>query len=489
MTRSMLSSIVIGACLHAACAPLEDEQSEELLATAQQAFTGTEDMLNSCSPSPSSFYRLPFGPGSGFTLDQGNWDDPGAKHTASDGQAQSYSYDFLAPVGTEVRAARAGRVAFVHSAQSINTTVPYTAPGDPDLERGEGNLVVIRHLDDTAAAYAHLQQDQVFVREGEYVPRGRVIALSGNTGHSFAPHLHFDVHPSFTDWDSWVNTMKIRFQDANHTCWRPLVGNSLASNNTVTSVPLSALMQPGTGTQSFLAGMELDDFLAAWVDLGTSSPAQYMKDFDTYLEGGVRRYAGVFGPGSAGQSFFPGLTYQQLRDKRTELANAPTKQVMITFDTYMDGSTRRFDALFGPGTADQDFKGGLTQSDFVDEWIAQGLLGRDMITFQVYPSGGQMRYAGLFGTGNLGQHFVSNKTYQQFYDLWIALGQQSPPAYMRAFRIYNEGGQTRYAGLFGPGQGGQGFHPGRTFDTLASEWTTAQKVYNAGLVTVVTTAE
>jgi murein DD-endopeptidase MepM/ murein hydrolase activator NlpD len=129
----------------------------------------------------ASFYRLPFGSELGWSLGNGNWDDPNknARHEQVDGAAQSYSYDFghVNGEGQRVRAARGGRVAFVNSTQSINTVQQPNAPG----ARGEGNIVVLRHLDGTASAYAHLQQGKVFVEEGEYLSRGRVIALSGNT--------------------------------------------------------------------------------------------------------------------------------------------------------------------------------------------------------------------------------------------------------------------------------------------------------------------
>ncbi|WP_438019902.1 M23 family metallopeptidase [Sorangium sp. So ce315] len=487
MIKDISPVILATLLLQTACVALGDEPTEEPLAAAAEALTptGVEDRLNTCASTPDSFYRLPFSPGSSFIVNVGNWDDPGGRHDTVDGAAQSYSYDFNMPVGTKIRAARAGRVAFLRETQTANTT---DSMPDPPGTRGEGNIVVIRHVDGTAAAYAHLQANQVFVTEGEYVPRGRVIALSGNTGNSFGPHLHFDVHPSFTTWDAWVPTMKIRFQDANHTCWRPQVGNTLASNNTVTSKIFSALLGPGTGVQSFLAGMETDDFIAAWLDLGASAPLLDMKDFDTYLEGGTRRYSGVFGPGSGGQAFFYGLTGAELASKRVELANATPKKVMVAFDTYLDGSTRRYSALFGPGTGTQVFTRGFTFDQFVDEWIDQGTLGRDMITFQMYLSGGELRFDGLFGPGSGGQHFVAGLEFDDFVDLWVDLGAQTPKKDMLAFRAITQGGVTRFAGLFGPGSGGQSFLAGLSYDDLASHWATA-KESGARLRTTVTESE
>lgn len=55
-----------------------------------------------------------------------------------------------------------------------------------------GNIICINHGNSIFSKYAHL--DQSFVREGQEVKRGDVIALSGNSGGQKAPpHLHLDV--------------------------------------------------------------------------------------------------------------------------------------------------------------------------------------------------------------------------------------------------------------------------------------------------------
>ena len=39
--------------------------------------------------------------------------------------------------------------------------------------------------------YAHC--DNLHVQPGQFVRKGQVIAVSGNTGHSTGPHLHFEI--------------------------------------------------------------------------------------------------------------------------------------------------------------------------------------------------------------------------------------------------------------------------------------------------------
>ncbi|MEU3458365.1 M23 family metallopeptidase [Streptomyces sp. NPDC006733] len=81
--------------------------------------------------------------------------------------------DFAVPEGTPVRAVGAG-------------TVVRATCGD-----GFGNQIVVAHGNGYFSQYAHLSLLQVKV--GDRVPAGRQIALSGSTGNSTGPHLHFEV--------------------------------------------------------------------------------------------------------------------------------------------------------------------------------------------------------------------------------------------------------------------------------------------------------
>ena len=56
---------------------------------------------------------------------------------------------------------------------------------------GYGNIVVIDHGDGLSTAYAH--NSQLIVGQGATVGKGFVVALSGSTGHSTGPHVHFEV--------------------------------------------------------------------------------------------------------------------------------------------------------------------------------------------------------------------------------------------------------------------------------------------------------
>jgi septal ring factor EnvC (AmiA/AmiB activator) len=54
-----------------------------------------------------------------------------------------------------------------------------------------GNTVIIDHGQDVKSLYGHLQK--ILVVQGQKVERGQTVALSGNTGKSSGPHLHYEI--------------------------------------------------------------------------------------------------------------------------------------------------------------------------------------------------------------------------------------------------------------------------------------------------------
>ncbi len=54
-----------------------------------------------------------------------------------------------------------------------------------------GSRVILDHGGDTKSLYGHLSRLNVSL--DEKVERGQLIALSGNTGRSSGPHLHYEI--------------------------------------------------------------------------------------------------------------------------------------------------------------------------------------------------------------------------------------------------------------------------------------------------------
>ncbi len=97
-----------------------------------------------------------------------------------------HAVDFAADIGTQVIAARAGTV--------MDIETDFERAGlDTGNDASRANFVRIVHDDGTMALYAHLKPEGVLVRVGQRVRKAEVIGLSGNTGFTTGPHLHFAV--------------------------------------------------------------------------------------------------------------------------------------------------------------------------------------------------------------------------------------------------------------------------------------------------------
>jgi murein DD-endopeptidase MepM/ murein hydrolase activator NlpD len=84
--------------------------------------------------------------------------------------------DISVPEGTPIHAALAGTVVFTQSEAESG---------------GYGNYTCIDHGGGLSTCYAH--QSEFLVSPGEAVSQGQIIGLSGNTGYSTGPHVHFEV--------------------------------------------------------------------------------------------------------------------------------------------------------------------------------------------------------------------------------------------------------------------------------------------------------
>lgn len=69
---------------------------------------------------------------------------------------------------------------------------------------GYGNFIMIKHSNNLYTCYGHLSQFKV--SKGQTVTRGQQIGVTGNTGVSSGPHLHFEVRTS-SSYDSRVNPL------------------------------------------------------------------------------------------------------------------------------------------------------------------------------------------------------------------------------------------------------------------------------------------
>ncbi len=171
-------------------------------------------------------FRYPWTSGASYNTGQGN-NNPGGSHNGS----QAFAFDFSTPVGTIIRAARAGTVEWVKENQTTRFN-PNAAegPGNRPFPAGNldnwGNAVRIRHPGGLTSWYFHLAPNSVIVNQNQAVERGQVIAQAGLTGRTSGPHIHFQVQADSNDWGQ---TVPITFGD---NCQVPTGGDTATSNNT-----------------------------------------------------------------------------------------------------------------------------------------------------------------------------------------------------------------------------------------------------------------
>ena len=138
----------------------------------------TNDLKNGKFKDDSSYvYTLPFQVKKKVLLIQG--------YESMFSHKGEKALDFKVKNGTKVYAARNGIV---------------TATREDSDKRGlkpenlsDGNYILIQHEDGSVANYWHFQKESVLVNVGDTIQAGQLIGLSGNTGYSAFPHLHFEV--------------------------------------------------------------------------------------------------------------------------------------------------------------------------------------------------------------------------------------------------------------------------------------------------------
>lgn len=123
---------------------------------------------NSNTPTGSGYFMKPIN--GGYVSANGYYPSSGKFHGA---------IDYAVSTGTPVYAAATGVVM-----ATANLTTSY------------GTYVVIRHANGMQSYYAHGTRGSICVTPGQTVTKGQQIMLSGSTGNSSGPHLHFEVRVS-----------------------------------------------------------------------------------------------------------------------------------------------------------------------------------------------------------------------------------------------------------------------------------------------------
>ncbi len=115
-----------------------------------------------------------------------------------------HAIDFVMPEGAAVLAARDGTVVKIEHKFTEGRN-------DPTLAN-KANFITIHHGENEFSQYVHLKHEGVLVKKGQKVKKGWAIGLSGNTGYSAEPHLHFVVFQTYGSGEDDWNSVEINFE-------------------------------------------------------------------------------------------------------------------------------------------------------------------------------------------------------------------------------------------------------------------------------------
>lgn len=149
-----------------------------LLGNAQADEPGIWDLKAGRFKEDSSYiYTLPFKPRKKVFLIQA--------YESKMSHRGERALDFKIRKGTAICAARSGVVVAARGDSQKGGLKPENL--------SDGNYISIRHNDGSVAHYWHLDYNGLKVAAGDSVVTGQWIGVSGNTGYSAFPHLHFEV--------------------------------------------------------------------------------------------------------------------------------------------------------------------------------------------------------------------------------------------------------------------------------------------------------
>ncbi|MGS2742865.1 peptidoglycan DD-metalloendopeptidase family protein [Halomonas sp. LS-001] len=156
--------------------------------------------------------------------------NPRRRHPVTGRVSPHNGTDFAMPIGSSIVAPASGRVERV------------------DYHSAAGRYIVITHDNGYRTRYLHLSR--ALVNTGDNVEMGDQIALSGNTGRSTGPHLHYEVHVN----NAPVNAMKVDLPENTS-----LDGNALVAFQRQAAPVLAALDSGETGNISVASYSSSED--------------------------------------------------------------------------------------------------------------------------------------------------------------------------------------------------------------------------------------
>ncbi len=257
------------------------------LAVAGGAGTQTATGATSQAAAPqaatgSSSLAMPF---SGqYSVTQGYGPTDFTAEPSYDGYTHFHTgIDYGLPQGTEVKAAASGKV---------------IAAGWTDV--GYGNEVMIDHGNGVVSLYGHLSQ--VDAKVGDTVQAGQEIGLSGSTGNSTGPHLHFgvEVNGKWVDPTPYLNGSTSTSQTPLTLQTGGTLGTTMSSTTPIYMMPIMPMLQSygGIALMPVQYGSAAGSAAASQAGQAASSPTAAGQQQSTSGVGGADATSGSWAGGA-----------------------------------------------------------------------------------------------------------------------------------------------------------------------------------------------
>ncbi len=225
----------------------------------------------------------------------------------------------------------------------------------------------------------------------------------------------------------------------------------------------------GGGARAAWIGKKWDNFHEKWVAL--EKDGYRMTDFETYLDDGTRKYAGLFEKASYAPAAIVGVEWSAFH---TEWAKQEKRGYRIKdLEVYNEGGKTLFAAIFEPGTWVPAAVIGVEWPAFHAEWVKQEKQNYRLYDFETYVQNGKRLYAGLFKPGTYAPAAIIGVEWTAFE----AEIQKQGKLGLRLFdvEVYDVGNKRLYAGLFKPETGAHAVWIGRDWESFTAQWHALKK--------------
>ena len=170
------------------------------------------------------------------------------------------------------------------------------------------------------------------------------------------------------------------------------------------------IFRPGSGGNHWVVGRTWDQF-AGIIRILRDDYGMRPIDIDTFTEGSTRLYSGLFAPGE-NSIVWRSLTLQQLRlwtDALNEHGSA-----LVDVEPWMINGEVRFTAVAHPGGAVGQSVAFGDDTDFLIEWVERTNAGQTLVDVETIMVGETRHYVGLFSHRPQGQAIITAQSYAQF---------------------------------------------------------------------------